>query len=178
MKDSYFMKDRRVNSSDGVHFQDQQSLQLVKTNNPIVNTLQKPLMRSIEKSLIKGHVTSRRKVLEKRQLIYDGSTPASSRNVDSFQIEASTPSKRKATPLKGFSINLVDSRANKNNANIATANRLSEGIQILPHPLHFFSKFSDVTVKILTYLLFVCCLTIVFISLVLACLSLLLFLSL
>ncbi|PON87015.1 Spt20 transcription factor [Trema orientale] len=132
MKDNYFVKDRRVNSSDGVHFQDQQSLQLVKTNNPIVNTLQKPLMQPIEKSLRKGHVTSRRKVLEKRQLIYDGSTPASSQNVDSFQIEASTPSKRKATPLKGFSINLVDSRANKNNANIATANRLSEGIQILP----------------------------------------------
>lgn len=125
------VKDRRVNPSAGVQFQYQQSLHLSKTNNPIDNTLQKPITQPIDKYLRKGNVTSTRKGLEKSQLIYDVSAPAGSKNVDSLPKEASAPLKRKATPLNSFSINLVDSSPNINNVNTANANSLSEGIHLL-----------------------------------------------
>ena len=139
MKDNSYMKEGRVSPYDGVQFQCQQSLHLLKTSNPMVNALQKCIMQPVDKDLRKENLRSRRKILEKSQLIDNGSTPVSSQNVDSLPTEASASSKWKATPLKGFSTNLVDSSANINsvniasatNVNIANANSLSEDIRVL-----------------------------------------------
>ncbi|XP_062110007.1 protein PHYTOCHROME-DEPENDENT LATE-FLOWERING-like [Humulus lupulus] len=147
------MKDRRVNLSDGLQFQDQQSLNSLKKNYRIENSLKKPIVQVIDKHGKKEKNSSRRKVLENLQLIYDGSTPRNSQNVESWATEAFTPLKRKGTPDNNFSINLFDPNANRNNVNIANANRISVGINPLSHTLEIedniilerLSKIKEVT---------------------------------
>ncbi|GMN38665.1 hypothetical protein TIFTF001_007901 [Ficus carica] len=139
IQDKSVGKDRRFNRSDGLQLQDKQSTHLIKTNNPLLNTLPNHIVQPVDKQLKRGNAASKRKSLVHPELRHDESPLATSQNVDSLQVEASAPSRQRTNPPKGFGGYAVGSSVKISNVNMVNAKSCLEGNHLLSQPLEIKS---------------------------------------
>lgn len=139
IQDKSVGKDRRFNRSDGLQLQGKQSTHLIKTNNPLLNTLPNHIMQPVDKQLKRGNAASKRKSLVHPELQNDESALASSQSVDSMQVEASAPCTQRTNLPKGFGGYSVGSSVKMSNVNMVNAKSCLQANHLLSQPLEIKS---------------------------------------
>ncbi|XP_048318216.1 protein PHYTOCHROME-DEPENDENT LATE-FLOWERING isoform X3 [Ziziphus jujuba] len=137
-----FLMDKRLGPSDCLPTQEQQSPPLLKTNNPLSNTLLNNKGQPVDRNLRNGSVNRRRKDLENPQFRTDEkSASASSRNINSLPRSGSDKEKWKITFCpKGSSTNIVDSSASISKVDVARTKGVTMGIHHSPQTLEIKSN--------------------------------------